>query len=104
MTDQPTEIDFNFDDLTLGDLEYLSDQFGEDVLSKLQQAESGDLSPKLLVHLVYRILLHDDPNATLDDARAVKVAAIGGVAEDVSEDAGKGDAPSDVELPAAASG
>lgn len=86
-----SQITFDIEELTLGDVEHLVDEFGDDVLTQLRAAEQGKSIPiKLLVHFVWRMLRHSNPDATLDDARNVRIADL---PDDEPEDEeGKGSA------------
>lgn len=83
-------ITFDIEDLTLGDVEYLIEQHGDDVLTQLQKTEDGTLPIRLLIDFVWRIMLHDDPEATREQAAKVKIRDLPSGDEDAE---GKGEPP-----------
>ena len=80
MTEENQEVlELDVNEMTIGDMEYLDETIGDDWL---EQFAAGKLRGKQIVHVVYRLLLGKDSNATLDDARKVKIKALGTAAED----------------------
>src|SRR5438046_791408 len=66
MTDQRMEIDP--EELTLGDMEALEEKFGVDWLDQFKSPTT-----ELLIWVTWRLLLQQNPEASLDDARKVKI-------------------------------
>lgn len=87
MTNERVEIVFDTDELTLGDLEFLQDEHGDDVLDQLmafgEPGEDGKtrMPVKLLINFAWRILLHHNPDATIEDARNVRFVDLGEAVE-----------------------
>lgn len=73
-------LEFDVNDLTLGEIETLEEIVGGDVLRELGR---GTPRAKTLLAVVYVIKQRVDPDITLDDVRRMKVSAlrIGGQAD-----------------------
>lgn len=69
-------LNLNFDDLTLGDLEYLEEEFEGRATELLQNWDKQ--GAKFMTAVIWRLLLHHNPDATIEDARDVKVMELGG--------------------------
>ncbi len=71
----PETIEFDFDDLTLGDLEKLEDAAGRpagQIIADYEESTEG-MRAKDLTALIYVIKSRVDPEYTLDDARSIKI-------------------------------
>jgi hypothetical protein len=69
--DQPAEVlEFDVNDLTLGEIETIEEIVGHDVLRELGRGTPG---VKTLLAVVYVIKRRSDPDVTLDDVRGLKV-------------------------------
>lgn len=63
-------ITINPDDLTLGEVEAIEEVVGK----PFSEAFAGAVSAKAAIALVYVVKRRDNPDFTLDDARAYKIA------------------------------
>jgi hypothetical protein len=72
--DQPAEVlEFDVNELTLGEIETIEEIVGHDVLRELGRGTPG---AKTLVAVVYIIKKRSDPDVTLDDVRRLNVNAL----------------------------
>jgi hypothetical protein len=70
----PDEVlEFDVNELTLGEIETIEEIVGRDVLRDLARGTPGG---KTLVAVVYVIKKRTDPDVTLDDVRGLKVNAL----------------------------
>lgn len=83
---KPAVLDFNVDDLSLGDCIDVEEITGEPVFLSFAAAQTGGLSAKAMAALVWVIKRRSDPTFTFDDAKAIRVASLG---EEAGEDAGQ---------------
>ena len=75
-------IEFNFDDLTFGDLEKLEEAAGRPAGQIIADYEKDLLTVKDMIALIYVIKSMTDPDFTLDDARSIKLTALSDEMED----------------------
>ena len=71
--EEPEELVFDVNTLTLGEVEAMEDIVGRDVMRELGQ---GTPSVKTLLALVYVMKRRTNPEFTLDDARALRITAV----------------------------
>lgn len=82
----PDRIEINVEELTLGDIDDLTTKHGENWLEEVQKKSATAIVP-ILIDLVHLLLKHDFPDATVEDARRMKILSLTTGAE---EDKGKG--------------
>lgn len=81
--DGKVEIELNFDELTLGDIEHLEQEFGMLAEDLMQPETRRALGTRFLTHFVWCLMRHKVDGFTLEDARAVKLVDLpDGDAED----------------------
>ena len=83
--DIPAELVLDINELTIGDLEAIEEATGTTASKALDGFKSGDVSARVLTAVVLVCLRKTHPEATLDDARAVRVSAIKGDTPDPLE-------------------
>lgn len=66
-------IEFNLEDLTMGELVELEEVAG---LEHVQMLMKGQASAKALLAIAYLMKRRDDPNFTVEDARELKLSSI----------------------------
>lgn len=94
--DGPIELNFDPEQLTIGQMEQLEDATGMqlDVLTK--QMQEGKFSAKVLKAVVWMLMSADDPSFTIEDAAKVKIGvlavAAGSVTDVPPDQAAAGDA------------
>jgi hypothetical protein len=72
--DDNISIEALFDILDLGDLEVLEGECG---ITLDELGAPGSLRATVVTHMIYLARRHTDPSFTLDDARRIKLTAIG---------------------------
>lgn len=74
----------NPDDMSLGDIEEFEAYTGE-TIGALVDVETGrrQATAKMLTGMAFLALRQDDPDATIDDARRIKVSALQGLGNTV---------------------
>jgi hypothetical protein len=71
--DAPEVLEFDVNELTLGEIETIEEIVGRDVLRELGRGTPG---AKTLIAVVYVIKRRSDPDITLDDVRRMNVNAL----------------------------
>ncbi len=82
----PTELNIDIEgfieDMELGEIELIEEAIGLSISAILRQFETQDYSAKVLIALVWLAIRRDDPAATMDTARKVKLVQIAAVDDD----------------------
>lgn len=66
-------IVLDLDRMTLGELETIAEVAGADAARAMM---AGEMSPKALIAVAYVVKRRDNPEFTIEDARALKVTAL----------------------------
>lgn len=80
------DIEAVVDDLELGDLKLLEETTGQKLGKILREFETRDFGADTIAGIVLVALRRDNPEATIEDADKIKLAAIAGEEEDEEED------------------
>ena len=80
------DIEAVVDDLELGDLRLLEKTTGQKLSKILSEFETSDFGADTIVGIVLVALRRDNPEATIEDADKIKLAAIAGDEEDEEGD------------------
>ena len=82
------DIENFIEDMELGEIELIEEATGLNISGILKQFETSDYSAKILIAIVWLALRRDDPEATMDTARRIKLIQIADVPddEDIGED------------------
>lgn len=81
--EEVVNIDFDVNNLTLGEMEDFEEAVGASVFEVLAQ---GKITTKALIAFVWLTKRRDDENYTLEDARKVKVSSVEWTGADEEED------------------
>lgn len=71
MDDDTIELDL--DRMTLGELDTIAEVAGTEAAKAMM---AGEMSPKALIAVAYVVKRRDNPEFTIEDARALKVMAL----------------------------
>ena len=74
------------DDMELGEIADLEDATDQPIAQLLRQFETNNFTASSLIGITWLILRRDDPDATLEDARKVKLTELAGDTDDDDED------------------
>lgn len=66
-------ITLDLDAMTLGELDTIAEVAGADAAKAMM---GGEMSPKALIAVAYVVKRRDNPEFTIEDARALKVSAL----------------------------
>ena len=80
------DIEAVVDDLELGDLKLLEETTGQKLGKILREFETRDFGADTIAGIVLVALRRDNPEATIEDADKIKLAAIAGEEADEEED------------------
>ena len=87
--DTPPELKLDLEDfiqdMELGEIELIEEATGLTIAAILRQFETSDYSATVLIAIVWLALKRDDPEATMDTARKVKLTQIADVDDDDDE-------------------
>ena len=66
--DQPDRLKFSFDDLTVGQVEYLEDETGKTITELMADAQDGKFNTKFMRSMIVVALQIEQPGLSVEDA------------------------------------
>ena len=72
-------VEFDLDDLTLGELEDLETHIGIPAQTLIDRFAAGEISAAMMIAVIWVIGRRTDPDLTVDDVRAYSLTEMAGV-------------------------
>lgn len=82
------DVEAFIEQVTLGELEQLEDVTGNPLSKILREFETQQFSARVMTGIVWLVLRRNNPEATIDDARAVPIMRLADPATPAGETAG----------------